>query len=168
MIHDNTASRYLSALRVIAASACKLVFWNRPQRTQESLDPWTVTICTQIIQGLSIITACFLYLKPFLDSVESGFIRNDDIRRRGTSDYYGHSNGESSGNKSAFSIRKPRRTASDTVRLHDISNGQNATTVTAGEPVDTGDVESQGSQTHIIKQTRTFAVEDGSRGDIEV
>ena len=154
---------------MIAASASKIVFWNRPQRTQSpGLDPWTITICTQIIQGLSIITTCFLYLKPFLDSVESGFIRNDDIRRRGTSDYYGHSNGESSANKSGHSLRKHQRAPSDTIRLNEISNGRNATTVTTGEPVDTGDIESQHSRTHIIKQTKTFTVEDGFRRESEV
>ena len=155
--------------RVIAASACKLVFWNRYQRTQSpGLEPWTVTICTQIIQGLSIITACSLYLKPFLDSIESGFLRSDDIRRRGTSDYYGHSTADSSANKSGYSLRKHQRIQSDSIRLNEISNGRNATTITAGEPVDTGDIESQHSQTHIIKQTKTFTVEDGSRRESEV
>ena len=154
---------------MIAASTCKLVFWNRHQRTQSlGLDPWTVTICTQIIQGLSIITTCFLYLKPFLDSVESGFIRSDDIRRRGTSDYYGHSHGDSSTNKSGYSVRKHQRIPRDSIRLNEITNGINATTITAGEPVDTGDIESQHSRPRIIKQTKTFTVEDGSRRESEV
>ena len=95
-------------------------------------------------------------------------MRSDDIRRRGTSDYYGQSNGDSSANKSGHSLKKHQRAPSDTIRLNEISNGRNATTITTGEPLDTGDIESQHSQTHIIKQTKTFAVEDVSRRESEL
>lgn len=42
---------------------------------------WTVVICSQFIQALSIITACVPYLKPFFSSLETGMIRIDDSRR---------------------------------------------------------------------------------------
>ena len=42
--------------------------------------------------NLSIVTACFPYLKPFLESLESGMIRSDDLFRRqgGSTMRYGH------------------------------------------------------------------------------
>ena len=104
---------------------------------------------------------CFLYLKPFLESVESGFMRADDIRRRGTDDYYGHTTGGSSTMRSAFSIRKHINTGSQSIGLVAISSLYNTTTVTANEPPDM-DAESQDSRAQIIKETRTFAVEDST------
>ena len=142
------------------------MFWNQDRYSRGTdPDPWIVKICTQAIQCLSIISACFLYLKPFLDSVESGFMRSDDIRRRGTSDYYGHTagGGGSSSTRSAFSIKKIGQRGSAAIGLRNIAGGHNATTITAGEPLD-NEVESQHSRSHFIKQTRTFAVEDSTNG----
>jgi hypothetical protein len=39
-------------------------------------------ICTQLVQALAIITACVPYLKPFMDSLESGGFRADDQKRK--------------------------------------------------------------------------------------
>ena len=155
-------ARCSSSYSVIAASACKLVFWGDARGLQKpARDPWTVILCTQIVQCLSITSACFLYLKPFLESVESGFMRADDIRRRGTDDYYGHTTGGSSTTRSAFSIRKHINTGSQSIGLVAMSNPHNTTTVTANEPRDM-DAESQHSRAQIIKETRTFAVEDST------
>ena len=144
---------------VIAASICKLVFWDKAQDLQQSgHDPWTVILCTQVIQCVSIISTCFLYLKPFLDSVESGFIRSDDIRRRGTDDYYGHATGGSSAIRSAFSTKKHDRNGSQSIGLVNLPSGHHTATVTTEANPDL-DTESQHSRAHIIKETRTFAVE---------
>ena len=123
-------------------------------------DPWIVILCTQIVQCLSIISACFLYLKPFLESVESGFIRSDDIRRRGTNEFYGHTGGSST-TRSAFSTRKHARTGSQSIGLVGVSVPHHTTTVTANNNPDL-DAESQHSRSHIIKETRTFTVEGSS------
>lgn len=37
---------------------------------------------TLLAQCLGIVSACILYLKPFLKSLNSGMMRNDDLRRR--------------------------------------------------------------------------------------
>lgn len=56
-------------------------------KTILTLDPvfdlWTVVLCVQIVQAMSIITTCIPALKPFLDSLESGQLRADDMRRQG-------------------------------------------------------------------------------------
>ncbi|TGO46529.1 hypothetical protein BOTNAR_0581g00040 [Botryotinia narcissicola] len=67
---------------VIAAVCCQLYYLNQ-RISDPTFDPWRTTICNQIVQCLSIITACVPYLKMFLDSLESGLLRLDDLRRRG-------------------------------------------------------------------------------------
>ena len=135
---------------------CKLVFWNRtPDPTDPTLDAWPATICTQIIQCLSISSACFLYLKPFLDSVESGFIRSDDLRRRG-SDY---KSGSASTGRNVFSVDSVGRSKGDGTRMKSFSKPHYAADIEGGHAANRDDSESQHSRTHIIKETRTFAVE---------
>ena len=65
----------------MAAISCELVYLNRISN-DPSFDAWPVTLCNQIAQCLSILTACTFYLKPFIDSLESGFIRAGDLRRQ--------------------------------------------------------------------------------------
>ena len=135
---------------------CKLVFWNKtPNPPDPTLDTWPATICTQIIQCLSICSACFLYLKPFLDSVESGFIRSDDIRRRG-SDY---KSGGPSSRRNLFSVDSVGRSQSDDMRMKSLSKSHYAANIEGGHTANRDDSESQHSRTQIIKETRTFAVE---------
>ncbi|KAF6228270.1 hypothetical protein HO133_008000 [Letharia lupina] len=141
---------------VIAACVCKLVFWNRTSDpTDPTLDTWPATICTQIIQSLSISSACFLYLKPFLDSVQSGFIRSDDLRRRG-SDY---KSGSTSTARNVFSVDSVSRSKVIGTRLQSLSKTHYAADIKGGHAANRDDSESQHSRTQIIKETRTFAVE---------
>ncbi|KAI1646301.1 uncharacterized protein F4817DRAFT_341178 [Daldinia loculata] len=43
---------------------------------------WQVVIWNEVVQTASIMTACIPFLKPFLLSLESGFLRADDMNRR--------------------------------------------------------------------------------------
>jgi len=45
---------------------------------------WSFVITAEVILNLEIFSACVPYLKPFLQNINSGMIRSDDIRRRGT------------------------------------------------------------------------------------
>ena len=61
-----------------------MIYWARRHDTHDPfLDLWPVTVCTQAIQCLSIVSACLLYLRPFLRLLESGFFNLDDLRRKG-------------------------------------------------------------------------------------
>lgn len=132
---------------------CKLVFWNRiPDPTDPTLDTWPATICTQIIQCLSISSACFLYLKPFLDSVESGLIRSDDVRRRG-SDYR---SGGAITKRTVFSVNSEGRSRFAGTRMKPLSKPCYAVDVEGGYGANRDDSESQNSRTQIIKETGTF------------
>ena len=73
----------LIAHSAIAAIVCQAVFANLPQ-TSENRGPGAApfAISTQFAQCFSICSACALYLKTLLDSLESGFIHIGDLRRQ--------------------------------------------------------------------------------------
>ncbi|KAL9611263.1 MAG: hypothetical protein Q9167_004089 [Letrouitia subvulpina] len=61
-----------------------LVYFNQSWRSDDPpFNHWPLVVATQAVQALSIITACVPYLKPFFESLESGMIRSDDLRRQG-------------------------------------------------------------------------------------
>ena len=70
--------------RVIIAIICQLVY-SRGVYTSSDLtyDVWKTTLCAQFVQNLSIVASSIPYLKPFYMGIESGLIRNDDLRRLG-------------------------------------------------------------------------------------
>ena len=67
---------------MIAATIIQLVLIYRTAKTSEPFLSWEVTLSTEIVQCLGIIASCIPYLKPFLESLESGMMSNDDLRRR--------------------------------------------------------------------------------------
>lgn len=48
-------------------------------------DTWLVHIAMSLAQTLDVVTACVPFMKPVVDGLESGMIRNDGILRRTTS-----------------------------------------------------------------------------------
>jgi hypothetical protein len=68
---------------VIVAVGFQIFYANKPKPVQDpTFDLWPMWICTQLVQALAIITACVPYLKPFMDSLESGGFRADDQKRK--------------------------------------------------------------------------------------
>ena len=83
-------SRRLSVLSVfcvrsmsVGAIIAKLILLMSETNDDPFSATWPVTICTQLIQFLSLLSACLLYLRPFLEALTPGFINGDDLRRRG-------------------------------------------------------------------------------------
>ena len=72
-------------------------------------------MCNQLVQNLGIITACVPYIKPFLESLESGMIRTDDLRRRGVTAAYGY-NSDRSGNDRPFGSASAASSSSHKLR----------------------------------------------------
>ena len=73
---------------VIIAAICQMVYLNRLDASDDlTFDVWRVTLCTQIVQCMSILTTCLVYLRPFLDSLETGFIQVGDLRRQQVSGF---------------------------------------------------------------------------------
>ena len=123
---------------------------------------WLTTIAIMLVENLSIITACVPYLKPFLESLESGLIRNDDLRRCGEITGAGGFATYGSGKRSQLSMKDSEDPAQDTaaIELTQISKDPSARTVasvTVGARI-SGD--SQGSRVKMIAQTKTWVVDD--------
>jgi len=136
---------------VVAVSICKLVYWNRLSMTSDpTLDLWPVAICTELIQCLEILAACCLYLKPFLESLESGFIRGGDLRRRGEDSLSG------SGHRTV-SIPLSHRRSPSSIASRNLARSRNTAIAERFDPDD--DAESLNSRSQIIWETRTWAVE---------
>lgn len=105
--------------RVIPAAAAQLYYTNKAISSQDlSFTLWEATIALQLVQFLAIFTVCAPNLKPFLDSLESGQIRVDDLRRQGKSGSNGYptyqvgQSGQKPGQRSAHSSR-PRGNSSN-------------------------------------------------------
>ena len=137
-----------------------------------TFDLWLPTLAVQVIQNLSIITACIPYLKPFLESLETGMLGSDDHRRHRLSAAYPDTNETVTSSESVslkHSLAKifrgsPKVSKTSTPISLQIAAGspQQRVAVWAGDSnndVSPWDAESQGSQAKIIRQTRTWTVE---------
>ena len=157
---------------------------NRAMPTSDpTFDMWPTWICIQFVQALAIITTCIPYLKPFMDSLESGGIRVDDQRRRGTNGYgtYSNTNGSNkpsakspggsksipsrgsnnnSGNNAGDS-RRYRRQSSDSIHglgiMGNLANIRGPTRSPRNDWDD--DAGSESSQSRIIRETKTFTID---------
>lgn len=140
---------------------------------------WQAVVATQTVLCLSIVTACIPYLKPFLDSLESGQMRADDLRRRGKTGVSGY---EGSGsNRSAGTGGTPKPNPVDVTasigsqqsKLHELvalpKTKRSSVTVTGGtkEPGTNWDGQSHSSQTVLIQQTRTWDVDVEVQGGVQ-
>ncbi|KAE8373573.1 hypothetical protein BDV26DRAFT_296803 [Aspergillus bertholletiae] len=156
------AAVFLLRVAVIIMIICQLVY---ARQTSESPDltheTWPVAISTQLVQSLSIVTACAPQFKPFLDN-----LRSTGMRLGGMTSY-GHSQKEY-GSYSVTRGRSRRVTVpSDTHELVPLpEQDAHQTTVTASRPSLGWDAESQSSQTHIIHETRTWAVTEVRRASV--
>ena len=143
------------------ASICKLVYLNRAQPLNDlTFELWRVTLCTQASQCLSITTFCFLYLMPLLEALNTGFIRSDELRRKG------QTNAEGSFSLSTLNSAKEKKPARRLGML--TGTGNNQTTVTAQRSEAAWDGGSQSSEAQIIKETRTWAVASSSADEDRV
>lgn len=144
-------------------------------RSEDPFISWTFALLVMVIQTLGIVTACGPYLKPFLDSINSGMIGNDDIRRRQggtTKDYYAKDSKGSKQSKSSkrsgrglFSGRGKEESKIDEeselgIVKHQVSSQGHKVQVSSaakgeGEEWEVG---SQSSRAKIIRQTTTYRV----------
>ncbi|KAF2796034.1 hypothetical protein K505DRAFT_359648 [Melanomma pulvis-pyrius CBS 109.77] len=103
------AGVFITRISAIVASVCRLVYLTRSRGTVEfsSYDFWTFILNTEIEQGLSIITACIPFLKPFFESLETGMLAPS----HGLPNVVGSSSG--SGNRS----KKSQQSNTDSYKL---------------------------------------------------
>ena len=116
---------------VIAAIITQITYLVRTSHANDpTLAIWPISLCTQIIQCLSIVTTCIVYLRPFLDSLQTGFIQVDDLRRKRLPGF-GYSPEQSAareGRRISKLWSKWSRTPSETQRSGDFELQRNANT----------------------------------------
>ncbi|KAL8832484.1 MAG: hypothetical protein Q9170_004855 [Blastenia crenularia] len=148
---------------VFIAVIVKLVYLNRARHSLDTtFDTWPVVLNMEIVQNLSIITACVPCLKPFMESLESGMLRNDDLRRRGTGGGYGYGSHNLTDLSSKSSGKKEKsHFSSNSSALRQLKTLPNVSTVVSVNRNEDRerDGDSQKSSSRIIKYTRTWAVE---------
>jgi hypothetical protein len=114
-------------------------------------EAWPLTLSTQAVQCLSVITACAPQFKPFMENLRSSGFCLDEIGRYGAS---------RSGYNKSTPARSQQKRCSQLYELSIISPfkgpSQTATTVLTSKR--DWDVASQSSQTHIIHEVRKYAV----------
>lgn len=134
-----------------------------------TFDMWQAAVVTQAVQCIGIVTTCLPSLKIFIDKLESGQLRADDLRRRGKDDdsglYYG---GGSGGTYAAHDVRSSRGAAnlptlsSQHSKVHELTNfacppNRIFIKKAQGPPI-AWDGQSHTSQRGLIHQTKTWEV----------
>ncbi|KAK7398530.1 hypothetical protein QQX98_012078 [Neonectria punicea] len=80
-----------SRIFVVPAAAAQIYYSIQAFAAEDiSFSLWEAAITIQLVQCLAVFTVCVPNLKPFLDSLESGQIRVDDLRRQGQSSSNGY------------------------------------------------------------------------------
>ncbi|KAJ4254521.1 hypothetical protein NW762_010120 [Fusarium torreyae] len=80
-----------SRIFVTPAIAAQIYYSNSAfASVDHSFTIWPASVTIQLVQCLAILTVCLPNFKPFLDALESGQIRVDDLRRQGKSSSNGY------------------------------------------------------------------------------
>jgi hypothetical protein len=124
---------------VVAAAIVQLVYFQlETHKHDATLDPWRSAIANQVVQCLSIITTCLPYAKTLMESLESGMMRVDDLRRRGE-------NFNSSNNSRGYELMG----SSHSIHAEHLQKQAKS--------------ENQSLRSNTIKQTKTWTVEVDSK-----
>jgi len=173
---------FASRILVIASIIVQLVILYEQNKTSDPFLSWSTIVSTEVILNLGIASACVPYLKPFLQSINSGMIGSEDIRRRGgDSSIYKYVSKTKSYSRRKISNFLSNRTENSVLdsRItdevfppnlkgivlenrpgHVFMNRSNVfATADRGEiPID-WEAGSESSRANFIRQTNTFAVE---------
>ena len=156
----------------MAAVLCQLVYLNRIQGSNDlTFDIWRETVCIQVVQSLSIIASCVFYMKPFLDSLETGFVQVGDLRRKQLSGF-GYSPENRSKNSwrifslggLKMSLPRSRPGSEDTELQEGVTDGGQRLGNFAIAASGPRDLDTH-SESHIL-QTTTLTVDEDCCGDL--
>ncbi|KAI1453746.1 hypothetical protein F4805DRAFT_358347 [Annulohypoxylon moriforme] len=123
---------------------------------------WAFVLAMTLAQNLGVMTASIPYLKPFLDSLESGLIRSDDMRRRAHIPKSTSGSGQKHTDSSFSSNppRSPRAVSSHELQDLRYDNSRATVSITAGRAGSSADWESasHSSEAKLIKQVKTWGI----------
>ncbi|KAL8959111.1 MAG: hypothetical protein Q9193_003968 [Seirophora villosa] len=145
--------------RLLLRITDSLSFTSHARGTADAaFDTWPVVLSAQVVQSLSIITACIPCLKPFLESLESGMMRVD-LRARSNGHYgYGSHNLTNLSSKSNGKKEKSALSSNLSHHKHFRHLPDVSTVISANHDERERDSDSQKSSARIIKYTRTWEV----------
>lgn len=156
---------------------CHIYFYKRALDSKHPIfDMWQPTIIIQVIQCMSVMATCIPYLKPFMDSLQSGQMNASEITGTRTAGSYGRSRSgytsQGSGLRGNTAIGLTSVTAMATKASHrrqkyemidmDKSADRGNKKKAAGTPATAGgswDGQSHNSQTVLVEQTWRVDVE---------
>lgn len=158
---------------VIAATVVQVYFLlNRTSGAYDlTYDPWIVVLLAEIVLTLSLVTACVPYLKPFMESLETGMIRaSGGATSRGHG--FGFGDRSTSGRSKQYGYatklsNKPSKSQLSGVKMDSLGfageegkqHGRVTATISAdGRGRADSDEESQTSQSRIIRKTVGWSV----------
>lgn len=78
----NADVQKLISHRVIVALVAQIVTIWSSNTGKQTILYWAFAVCTVLVENFSIMAASIPYLKPFMESLETGFMGNGDIRRK--------------------------------------------------------------------------------------
>ncbi|RAH47969.1 uncharacterized protein BO95DRAFT_385144 [Aspergillus brunneoviolaceus CBS 621.78] len=142
---------FATRILVVIAIVMELVYRGRMQEDPDEplLEIWKVAVCMQLVQCLAIIVSCIPHLKPFMDGLQSTGLRLYHLPgQSSTHEQYGYGSGK----------KKRSGTAHELNQLH--GSAHDTTILAEQRERDWDDAHSQTSQSHIIRQTMTWAVEE--------
>lgn len=130
----------------------------RLNSSDATFDFWLIAISMSVSECLAIVTACVPYLKPFMDSLESGMI--DIAAPRvppGTSGQFSNDRKSPTSPSHKFARVKNRLELDSITGSDSTATTAIVTTLGSRDGVE-WELESNSSRTHIIKQVRTWGV----------
>ncbi|KAL4938963.1 hypothetical protein BDV06DRAFT_214690 [Aspergillus oleicola] len=159
------ASVFLSRVFIIIPLIAEMILSHNAQNHPDSSDPTYAScdaqIASQIVQSMSILTACWGQVKPFLNQLKSNGLRIRGVEYQASA---AHSGGYKQGH--TYGVR-----GGEHYELIPVTLGQTKTTVEAasasasqgwGADADVdADSRSYSSRTGIIHETRTWVVSGG-------
>ncbi|KAH7020352.1 hypothetical protein EDB80DRAFT_633825 [Ilyonectria destructans] len=166
-----------SRVFIIPPVMCHMYFYKRAIDSKHPIfDMWQPTIIIQVIQCMSVMATCIPYLKPFMDSLQSGQMNASEITGTRTAGSYGRSRSgytsQGSGLRGNTAIGLTSVTAMATKASHrrqkyemidkDKSVDRGNKKKAAGTPATAGgswDGQSHNSQTVLVEQTWRVDVE---------
>ncbi|KAI9756786.1 MAG: hypothetical protein M4579_003703 [Chaenotheca gracillima] len=160
---------FASRIIVIPATALRLYFIPRAVGSSDpTLNAWLYIVCTQVAVSMSIFTSCIPYLKPFMESLETGMLVSD-LRRNGATTSFGYPKMSSyamedvtKGKKSMTSGLASRLSKAPAMRPDKVAANVTISTPgnnrTHGDRDDAESSTSTGSDKMIIKQTKEWQI----------
>jgi hypothetical protein len=151
-------SEFNASKSVIAALIAQTLLFSHAYNSSDfQFYSWKTSIASQIVLCLSYITPCLPYLKPFLESLDSGMLNNDGIRRVGKSELNSKSYG-SAYTMDMFSSKgkSSKKSSNKTVQSLALPNIASVAAQELEDNKSTPSLESKGSQAKIITKTTSI------------